>query len=201
MRLPKLKLATLSLAILCGAMAQEAAATDAYYLTPGVGTLGASVKGGYRWSENMGLTGFVSGFVYSRNVTYAGVPGNAKTSLFGTGILLDYYPFGGDFRVSGGVRYSGDKVSGTVSDSGTTVGFDAKANDLQPYLGLGYSLPINRNIAIDVDAGAYYTGKTTVTADRAFNNANISKALTDASSDLNKTNFYPVAQLGLRFEF
>ena len=180
---------------------EPAAAGDAYYVTPGVGTLGASVKAGYRWSDNMGVTGIVSGFIYSHNTTYSGVPATAKTQLFGTGLILDYYPLGGDLRVSGGLRYSADKVTGTVTDAGTSVGYTAQANTLQPYLGLGYSLPIKSNIALDLDVGAYYTGKTTVTPDRSFNNANISSALSKAQSDLNNTSFYPVAQLGLRFEF
>lgn len=196
----------LKLVAFCGLAAivtagEPAWAGNAYYVTPGVGTLGASVKGGYRWSENMGVTGIVSGFTYSRNTTYSGVPATAKTQLFGTGILFDYYPIGGDFRISGGLRYSADKVTGTVTDSGTTVGFTAQANSLQPYVGLGYSLPIKSNIALDLDVGAYYTGKTNVTPDRTFNNANISNALTKAQSDMNNTSFYPVAQLGVRFEF
>jgi hypothetical protein len=197
------RLNTIAFAVFCvvAAPAGQAAATDAFYLTPNVGTLGASLKGGYRWSESMGASGVVSGFMYSRNVTYAGVPGNAKTQLFGAGVILDFYPLGGDFRVSGGLRYSGDKVTGTVTQAGTTVGFTAKANSLQPYLGLGYSLPVSRNMAIDLDAGAYYIGSTTVTADAPYNNAAISSALASASSDFNKTNFYPVVQLGLRFEF
>lgn len=199
MRMPKLKLAILSLAATLAG--QSGAAADAYYLTPGIGTLGGSLKGGYRWSENMGASGIVSGFMYSRNVTYAGVPGNAKTHLFGAGLILDYYPLGGDLRVSGGLRYSDDKVTGTVSQSGTTVGFTAQANTLQPYLGLGYSLPVSRNIALDLDVGAYYMGSTTVTPDRAYNNAAISGALSQASADFNKTKLYPVAQIGLRFEF
>ncbi|MCD2174726.1 TonB-dependent receptor [Rhizobium sp. C4] len=201
MRFAKLKLAILCVTAGLAFQGKGARAGDAYYLTPGVGTLGGSIKGGYRWSENMGASGIVSGFMYSRNVTYAGVPGNARTQLFGAGFILDYYPVGGDLRVSGGLRYSNDKVTGTVTQSGTTVGFTAEANTLQPYLGLGYSLPVSRNMALDLDVGAYYMGKTTVTPDRAFNNAAISGALSQASADFNKTNFYPVAQLGLRFEF
>lgn len=200
MRKTKLKLAALS--VVAAALTTGAAnAADAYYLTPGVGTLGASLKGGYRWSENMGATGVVSGFSYSRNTTYAGVPGNATTKLFGAGVILDYYPLGGDLRVSGGLRYSGDEVKGSVTDSGTTVNYTAQANSLQPYLGLGYSLPVHRNIAIDLDVGAYYVGTTDVTANASAGNAKVQGALSQVKTDLNKSNFYPVGQLGLRFEF
>jgi hypothetical protein len=200
MRKAKLKLVVLPLAVV--ALTSGAAkAADAYYLTPGVGTLGASVKGGYRWSENLGATGIVSGFSYSRNTTYAGVPGNARTKLFGAGVILDYYPLGGDLRVSGGLRYSGDQVTGSVTDSGTTVNYTAEANSVQPYLGLGYSLPVNRNLAIDLDVGAYYVGTTQVTANTSTSNANIQSAISQVRTDLNKSSFYPVGQLGLRFEF
>ena len=178
-----------------------ALAGDAYYITPGVGTLGVSVKGGYRWSQDMGVSGIVSGFSYSRNVTYAGVPGTAKTSLFDMGMILDYYPMGGDLRVSGGVRYSQDKVTGNVSDSGTTVGYTLKANSLQPYLGVGYSLPVGDRMAVDLDLGAYYRGTTTVTTNSSFSNSNIDAALNKAKSDANDYPVYPVAQIGLRFEF
>lgn len=200
MRKTKLKHVALSVAL--AALASGAAqAADAFYVTPGVGTLGASLKGGYRWSENLGASGVVSGFSYSRDTIYAGVPGNARTKLFGAGVILDYYPLGGDLRVSGGLRYSGDQVTGSVSDSGTTVNYTAEANSLQPYLGLGYSLPVHRNIAIDLDVGAYYVGKTEVTANTSAGNARTQAAISQVSADLNKSKLYPVGQLGLRFEF
>lgn len=200
MSISKLKFAAL-VAMAASLPGTAAFAGDAYYITPGVGTLGVSVKGGYRWSQDMGVSGLVSGFAYSRDVTYAGVPGTAKTSLFDMGLLLDYYPLGGDLRVSGGVRYSQDKVTGNVTDSGTTVGYTLKANSIQPYLGVGYSLPVSDRMAVDLDLGAYYRGTTTVTTNTSFSNSNIDAALNKAKSDANDYPVYPVAQVGLRFEF
>jgi hypothetical protein len=178
-----------------------ASATDALYITPGIGTMGVSIKGSYRWSENMSVTALMSGFSYSRNLTYNGTPATAKASLFDTGLLFDYYPLGGDFRVSGGIRYSDDKVTGTVTDSGTTIGYKIQANKIQPYMGVGYSLPVANKMSLDFDLGAFYMGKPKVTANSSFSNAQISNALAKAQSDASQHTFYPVAQVGLRFKF
>jgi hypothetical protein len=179
----------------------EVARADDFYLTPALGTLGASAKATYRWSSDMSVSGMVNGFFYNSNPNYSGTSTSARISVFDTAVLMNYHPTGGEFRLTGGIRYSEDKITGTVSNSGSSVGYTIKANKIQPYLGAGYALEIMDRTALDIDVGAYYVGTPTLSTSAPTLDSKINSALTDARSKYSGRNFYPVAQLGVRYRF
>lgn len=177
------------------------AKADDLYLTPGLGTLGASAKATYRWSSNMSASGMVSGFFYNAHPNYSGTSTSARISVFDTAILMNYHPTGGELRLTGGMRYSADKITGTVSNNGSSVGYTIKANKIQPYLGAGYAVDVTDRAAIDIDVGAYYVGTPTLSTSSSTLDPKINSALSEARSKYSDRNFYPVGQVGLRYRF
>jgi hypothetical protein len=199
-RIPALITFLATMAAASTAMTSLAKAED-IYITPGLGTLGLSVKGTYRGSSNMGASAVVSGYGYSSSKTFQGVPASVKTSAFDVGVMMDYYPLGGNLHVTGGIRYSKDKVTGTVADGGSSVGYTVEPNKIQPYIGAGYSLELTDRAALDVDLGTYYTGTPTLKVTSGTGNAQTDAAIAKARSEAESHTFYPVAQLGLRYRF
>ncbi|MEL6962325.1 MAG: hypothetical protein AAFO01_06185 [Pseudomonadota bacterium] len=76
------------------------------FVSPAVSTLGLGLEAGARLNDNFGLRfgGNWLGFEYD------GVEGDldydADVTLASLGALVDYHPFSGGFRVSGGLRFN-----------------------------------------------------------------------------------------------
>lgn len=170
-------------------------------VTPGIGTEGLSLKGSYRWSQNIAVTGVISGGSYHWSGLYNGATTTADFSLFNTGLMLDYFPGGGDFRITGGFRYSADKITGTASAGGQTVSYEVKPNKIQPYLGAGYAWNFADSVSLDFDLGAFYTGGYKVKTSAPIISSQLNDAVNKAQTKANNYKFYPVAQVGLRFDF
>ncbi len=170
------------------------------FLTPSVGTEGAALSGGYKSDSNWGLTAKVSALAWNWNGTVGGNPTTANLRFFNVGGTFDYYPNGGNFRVSAGARISSNKVTGTQTQGAATASYTLKQNKLQPYLGAGYSYDLSGNMALDLEVGAYYAGQTklTSTGNVTVGGATATATTTGTSSS---HSFYPVGQLGLKMKF
>ena len=146
-------------------------------------------------------------------------------------LLLDVYPFGGAFYLTGGLvnqdinfkltgqaaggsTYKFNNVTYNASDLGTFTGTAGFSKSTAPYLGLGWS---NRNkqeagFAFSFEAGVLSvgTGNATlnVTCGSALASAacstlqsNVTAEQTSVNNDLNKSLYYPVIQLGVSYRF
>lgn len=160
---------------------------------------------------------------YSYNTTSQGVAYNGHLKLNNLGLLGDWHPFGGWFRLTAGAFYNGNKFNLSAQPTGGTYTFNgvsytsaqvgsAKAsvtfNSFAPYLGLGWGDNSDHaGLHFTSDIGVMYQGKptATITAAGAASNpalaSDVRAAQSKLQSDLNSFQWYPVVQVGLVYRF
>jgi len=160
---------------------------------------------------------------YSYNTTSSGVAYDGHLKLNNVGLLGDWHPFDGGFRVTAGAFYNDNKFSLTGQPSGGTYTFNGVTytatqagtvtanvtfNSLAPYLGIGWGDNSNSaGLHFTSDVGVMYQGRpnATITATGAASNpalaADVRAAQGKLQSDLNSFQWYPVVQVGLVYRF
>lgn len=195
-----------------GACAVQAADPGDVTVGLGVSTLGATVEGAYRISETLGARVPVGYLGTSFSDTDDGLDFDLDLNLGGVGLLGDYYPGGGGFRLSGGVFYNAVKAEGSARGDGnvgdtfyTGVDLDVDVepkNRFMPALAIGYDAEIGSRWVISGDLGAMYTGgfKASV-RDRTgqVSQADIDDEIGDIEDG--RADFYPYIKLGVAFRF
>lgn len=161
---------------------------------------------------------------YSYNTTSNNVYYNGHLKLNNVGLLGDWHPFAGSFRVTAGAFYNDNKfdlagqpsAGGTYTFNGTTytaaqagtVNANVSFNSIAPYIGFGWgdggSGP---GLHFTSDFGVMYQGSpsATITATGAAADPALAKDVSAAQaqlqSDLNSFQWYPVVQLGAVYRF
>ena len=157
------------------------------------------------------------------SITQAGIKYKADVDFESIPILLDFHPFHGSFRVTGGVFYNKNSMdlSSTVDASTVGLGLGAGTATLNanaswskewaPYLGIGWGNAADDNtldlpiaVGFSLDIGAFYQGSPDVlltdssglvpVADLALEQAQL-------EDDLSGFKFYPVITLGIHIRF
>ena len=194
------------------------------FVSPALSTLGLGLEAGFRLNEHLGirLGGNWLGFDYD------GVEGDldydAEVTLASLGTLVDYHPFGGGFRLSGGLRYNFNQadLDGTPNDDidigdetfspdevGTLTG-DASFNVLAPYLGVGYGATLlEGSLSIGFDLGVMYQGQADVDldaesgllSDDTILQENLAIEEDEVEDDLEDFVVYPVVGIALIYRF
>ncbi len=161
-----------------GAAEAEDAATDGgVYFGLQAGTLGAGPVLGYDFSERLGVRGQFGWFDYDTD----GVGDDYSGSLEfrSGGLLLDWSPLGGAFRLTAGAFANQSEIIAAAGDAtvdlggrpyaGTAnlrVGFDSVA----PYLGIGWSAGRDDGgLRLLVDVGVLIQGTPLVSASGSVN--------------------------------
>ncbi|MET0370032.1 MAG: hypothetical protein ABW039_01505 [Sphingobium sp.] len=135
------------------------------------GTLGIGPEASYRLNDNVAVRG---------NATFLGVGGkfdsddakyDASVKLKSVGVMLDVFPFGGSFFVSGGARINKNKASvdaffpagSEIGDEetlvDTTVYGRAHVKDFAPQLTIGWAGTRNSSLSFGIEAGVLFQGK------------------------------------------
>lgn len=201
------------------ALAGDDPAYDRFFLMPDLSTLGAGVEAGYRmsghWQLRAGVNGLSGRFVYHDRDSDL----HSRFTLLNGGVTVDYFPFAGDFHLSGGVRLSGNRIEGRVKNlHGRLKGggkvfvpdpltdFTVTQNAVQPYLGGGYSVALRENLSLSLDLGALYAGAPELDVDSrahrlGFTRRQIRNEIERAQNRLAPFKVYPVVQVGLKFRF
>ncbi len=164
-------------------------------------------------------------FSYSSNQTESNVDYSADFKLNSGDVLLDWYPMEGSFHLSGGLLFNGNKfdmtgrpTSGTYDINGTTytaaqigtlsakVDFDSVA----PYLGIGWGNPVadGGHWGVTLDLGVVYQGSPNaklsatgpIASDATFQ-SNLAAEQSSLQNSLDNWTFYPVATVGLNYQF
>jgi hypothetical protein len=191
-----------------------------------VSTLGAGVDFAMPLTETidirLGLNAFNKSFSRSSasanglSTNYAG-----KINLNSWEALIDWHPWSGSFRLTGGLIYNGNKVSmtavpqaGTINvggrtiiipPTGGTVNAEVSFQKAAPYLGIGYgSVAKDTGLSLAADLGIMFQGRPM--ANVTSNIAGVTAAdTTQANSDLNNAmksfRYYPVVSVGLGYTF
>jgi len=137
-------------------------------------------------------------------------------------LFLDVHPFGGSFRVSGGVYWLDHDAILTATGSNITIGNTTTSGSVQaniqhgqdfgPYLGIGWGNAADDNfmdlpvaIGLSLDLGVIYVGESDVSIRQlsgpAIPQSDLDREARQLEDDLNDYKFFPVATIGLHIRF
>lgn len=194
------------------------------FASPTISTLGVGLDAGVRLNETFGLRFGGNWLSVNFDRTVDDVDYEADANLASLGTLVDYHPFQGGFRLSGGLRFNFNNadLTGTpnsdvtigdqtfaASDVGTLKG-DASFQTLAPYLGLGYGATLLEGaLSIGFDLGVMYQGRANVDLEAeggalqgsAVLEDNLDIEEEDIEDDLEDFLFYPVVGLAVIYRF
>jgi hypothetical protein len=184
------------------------------------GTLGFGVELSYPLSQRLGLRLNADSYKYSKTFKQEDIEYDGKATLKTGSLLIDWYPFANNFRVSAGPMYNGNKVDltsqpGNVVVNGTTyqATIEGQVNFKKyvPYAGIGYGRPIGTGLSLTFDLGVIFQGTPTATltgtctspvpgACNTFQ-SDLAAQQQTANDDLKNFRYYPVVSLGLAYTF
>jgi hypothetical protein len=186
----------------------------------GLGVTGATL--GYTGAIGSGTTlraEYSGGISVSRNGQREGLTyvGTLKASRLGG--FLDWYPFGGTFRISGGVTGNDIKVvldgsggTGTINGkpvnlTGETFKVSVKYKPTSPYLGLGWGhQPGGSGLGFFFDVGAQFgkfetDAQTTIVGKFGVTQADVDAEVQKVRDNVGQYKVLPAASFGLTYRF
>jgi hypothetical protein len=212
----------------CSAPALAADEDSGSGLSVGVtgGTLGLGLEAGYRFSDRLGVRASAVSYTHDEAVDSDGFDIDGKARLKSMGAALDFYPFGGSFRLSAGLRSNKNRFSGVASPSGSTVEVggdiytDAQVGDLTgsarfkktaPTLSVGWGGKFQSGLHFGIDLGVVLQGSPklaassngTLAADPTFQD-NLDDQLAEWQQDVDDekySKYWPIMQLHLAYRF
>ena len=192
------------------------------------GTLGGGVELAHAFGETLGFRVSANGLNYSATESYEDIDYDAKLKLATGQLLLDWFPFSNNFRISAGAVYNGNKLTlnGVPSPGGTFTidGVTYRTSEVSalngtvtfrkaaPYVGLGYGRPVGKGLVFTADLGVLFQGapQSTLTATcgaatSASTCAQIQNSVAAEQAQLNddmkQYQYYPVVSIGLAYVF
>jgi hypothetical protein len=199
------------------------ASTPGVFVGPVISTLGLGLEAGVRLNEFVGIRGGGNWFGLDFDREIDDVDYDIDATIGSIGALVDLHPFGGGFRLSGGLRLNftnadltgrpttdieiGDDVF-AADEVGTLEG-EADVDRVAPYLGIGYAGTLAPGLSLGFDLGVMYQGSPDVELDSVggvlSDDAALEAALADEEEDieddLEDFKFYPVIGLALLYRF
>ena len=197
-------------------------------VTARVSTLGLGLDVSKSFSSQFDARlGFNFGSLKSTR-TDSGITYDANLNLSSFQLMGDYYPFGGGFRVTGGLLSQSNRFAVTskpdgsgnynidgnqipVDQVGTLTGEFKYANSIAPYLGIGFGRPSTEGFGFNADLGVMFTGSPKVTlnpsqevadpAIRAQVRTAINNQARTTENELKGFNVYPVLSIGVSYGF
>jgi hypothetical protein len=188
------------------------------------GTLGIGPELGYRYNERVGVRADAAFFSYDRNEEIDDIDYDASLDLESFGLMADWYPFGGSFRLSAGARSNGNKLDllaeptaaqtveiGDVVYTGAQIGtLTGKADfkSLVPALTLGWGGKLADGFTMGFEVGVLFQGKPRldlvasgpIASDPAFQQE-LADEIAQAEEDAKDFKLWPVIQLHLSYRF
>jgi hypothetical protein len=187
------------------------------------GTLGLGVEFSYPISQRIGMRLNADSYKYTRSFNQADIDYDGKATLKTGSVLLDWYPFANNFRISAGPMYNGNKLvaaskqdaNGKITVNGTpyqaSVEGEVDFKKYVPYAGIGYGRPIGSGFSMTFDLGVVFQGspKATLTGTctdptpglcNTFQ-SDLAAQQQTANDDLKNFRYYPVVSLGLAYTF
>ncbi|OOG24552.1 hypothetical protein B1C78_08600 [Thioalkalivibrio denitrificans] len=204
-------------ALLTLAAAGPAAAEGSFAIGLKAGTPGLGLEATARVTDRLNLRAGYYGFNYSTEIDDGEITYEGDLRLSTFGVLGDWHPYGGSFRITAGLFHNGNEFKGSaegdleVGDDTYDVRLDATIDwrSMAPYLGMGYGNPLQGGRwRFSADAGVMFTGSPDVrlkasgdgTNDPGFeeNRRREERNLKDEVKDFR---FYPVVSVGVSYRF
>jgi hypothetical protein len=187
-------------------------------------TLGAGIEAETSFSDTFGGRVGINYFEYDFNGTKDDIDYDFDVTLLSVSALLDWHPFKGSFRVSGGVMYNGNDIDADARSSATyeignttyqasqvgNLTGDIDFNDVAPYAGIGWDTSFGKSgrFGLLVDLGVMYQGSPEVdftangpiSASQAFQN-DLASEEENLQNDIDEYEYYPVVSIGFAYRF
>ena len=138
------------------------------------GTLGAGVNAGYDFSNDLAIRGLVNYFNLDFDGEKAGNEYDGELDLRSLGLLVDWHPFWGAFRMSGGAFLNNNRLSASTEGMALNIGNHEYPADLSfrmefekaaPYLGIGWTSGRGGGgLSFTADIGALFRSTPRVSA-------------------------------------
>ncbi len=208
--------AALGIALACAAPGASAAGVG---IELHGGTLGAGAGLDIGLGDNVGARVGFNRFSTGEDWTEGDLNYDADLELDSVHALLDWHPFGGVFRITGGLLSNdnrlegganveiGDDVGGKPAGSSGRIGAEVSFDDSAPYLGLGWSSrPANRGFSFSLDVGVMGQGSPNVALTEeeditGVNQDDLDREAREVEGELSGYDTYPVVQLGMLYRF
>ena len=189
-----------------------------------ISTLGGGLETEMSFSDSIGGRIGVNYLTSDYTATIDNIEYNFELNLMSASALLDWYPFKGSFRISGGVLYNdnhldADAKTASTYDIGGTQYTNTEVgnlkgkidfNDITPYFGIGWHIPLGKGerFGFLADLGVVYQGtpQADLSADGSkANDPTFRNRLQDEKEDLQSKldgyEYYPVIGIGLSYRF
>jgi hypothetical protein len=188
-----------------------------------VSTLGGGVEAEKTFTDSTGGRVGVNYFTGDYSATIDNIDYDMELNLMTVSAILNWHPFKGGFRISGGAMYNDNHIditaepsisykigdtTYTASDVGTLEG-KVKFNEIVPYIGIGWDTSFGKRnrFGLLVDLGVIYQGSpdveltaTGLASSQAFEN-DIQAEEDKLQEDLDEYEYYPVIGVGLSYRF
>lgn len=186
---------------------------------PMISTLGLGGDVGVRFNDFIGVRVAGNAWKQDFNASYGGLDYDIGLTLASVGPMVDVYPFGSIFRITGGFRYNlnGLDLTGTpntnITVGGTTytpaqvgkLDGDIKFNKIAPYAGLGLEFTLlNGMMALGTEAGVLFQGSPSVSLTSStgiVTQADLDSEAKQIEDDLSILSYYPVVSFYMTLRF
>jgi hypothetical protein len=207
--------------IVLSACGQTQAAFNELAIAAKAGTLGIGGDLTTNLIPQVNLRGGVQWMAFGLSAEFGDIDYNLEVDFLNPMVMVDWYPFNGSFRISGGALFNGSELhlkatshqsieigdqTFTPAEYGALKG-DIDFQPVAPYIGigLGNALDPDKRWGIVSDIGIAFTGSPNIDlratgADPALQ-AELAKEERDIQDDLDAFKFFPVASIGLFFRF
>ena len=212
-------------------MVSQSAVADQGDLTIGAkaGTLGAGAELTLGLSEDFAMRGGLNYLKFDFNVTLSEIDYTMEPDFKNLSVLLDYHPFSGTFRLTGGLYLTDNKVNldGTVRRDLIPPQYGQYAhlsnlvhlngsvdfNTVAPYAGLGWNSGHGESgWGVSCDLGVLFQGSATVSDLNVVTDVNygeyqrevnefLDEQKKEIQDELDKYEIYPVASIMLNYTF
>lgn len=208
--------AIIGVALTCAAPAAEAVGIG---VEVHGGTLGGGAGLDIGLSDNVGARVGFNRFSTGEDWTEGDLDYDADLELDSVHALLDWHPFGGVFRITGGLLANDNRIEGGANveagdqvGDGTAfndgrIGAEISFDDSAPYLGIGWSSrPANRGLSFSLDLGVMAQGSPDVALTEeedilGVDQDDLDREAREVEDDLSGYDTYPVLQLGMLYRF
>ncbi len=202
--------------------------TAGYAQSPSLGvkvsTLGIGVEVEQSFLDSFGGRIGVNYFSFSYDGTEEDIEYEFDLNLMSVSALLDWHPFQGSFKISGGVLFNNNDIDAnakradtfkigdtryTAAQVGTLKG-KVDFDDVSPYLGLGWDTSFGKDnsFGLTFELGAVFQGAPQVDlsadgpiAGNAVFQSELAKEEEKLQSDLDNFEIYPVIAFGFIYRF
>lgn len=187
-------------------------------------TLGAGLEVRRALSDSFAVRLGGNLFDLSFDGSESGINYDFDVDLKSANLLIDYHPFKGNFRLTGGVLWNDNEAFGVAdTENGVRIGNirftqeqigdltgDITVNEFAPYLGLGWGKALGKSgWGFSAELGAVFTGKPEVrlqSANGEFSSnpillGELRREEQDLQDELDRFEVYPVVSVGLSYSF